>query len=183
MNARFRIVALLSIVASFAFCGFVIAFVTGLQHTPGDMTDSVGRTMRFNDRLSPEHYVIALSNFTIHDLFTLESLYSLILLGMHVSGASMILSRRQVNPQRIRRFFLAQGLIFPLGWIGIFVLPWTMASVFNGAMDPEAFIDIPFIALTAHPVWIATAMFIAFALRKRSVQATDSGSEYGSQVA
>ena len=182
MNARFRTVALSLILLSFAFSGFVIALVTGLEQTPDYAVDSAGRKMGFNDRLSHEHYVIALSNFRIHNILNPEHFYPLVLLGMQLWGAWLIFSSK-ANPQRTRRFFLGQGLIFPLGWIGIFVLPWTMRSMFNATMDREGIIDIPFISLTTHPAWIAVAMFVAFSLHKGSVQATHSGSEYAPQEA
>jgi len=183
MNSAFQKAAVLLIALSFSFCSFVIAFVTGLENTPSSTRDTDGRTMGFNDRLSREHYAMALSNFRPQNLLRPESVYSLLLLGMHGWGAWLIFSRSKSNSRSVRRFFLAQGFLFPLGWIGIFILPWAIRSAIGGRLDREGFVDVPFIALTTHPIWIATAMVIAFALGRGFRQGTEAGFRYGPQMA
>jgi hypothetical protein len=174
MNARSKFAALSLIALSFTLCSVVIIFVAGVWNTPFSTTDGAGRAMGFNDRFSAEHYAIALSRFSVQTLLSFDYAYSFVLLGMHGWGAWLILGQPLSHARRIRRFFAAQAMVFPLGWIGLFVLPWTLQCVFRGTLDREEIIDVPFIALNAHPVWLATAMIIALSLRRGSVLSTRS---------
>jgi hypothetical protein len=169
MNAKSKCAALSLIALSFILSSLVIVFVAGVWNTPFSVTDSAGRAMGFNDRFSPEHYASAFSGFIIQSLFNFDYAYSWLLLGMHGWGAWLILGQTKSDTRRIRQFFAAQAILFPVGWIGIFVLPWTLRSIFHGTLDREGVIDVPFIALTAHPIWLVTAMIIAFSLRKVSI--------------
>ncbi len=175
MNTNSKTVTLALILMSFALCSFVIVVVAGLWNTPFSTADSAGRTMGFNDQLSPEHYGIIVSNFRVQTLMDLDYLYTWFLLAMHGWGAWLIVRQPNGNLCGLRRFFVVQGLLFPVGWIGFFVLPWTLRSVAEGRLDREGIIDIPFIAITAHPVWIATAMLIAFGLLRTSSRSLVSG--------
>jgi hypothetical protein len=170
MSAKLKTISFALVVLSFAVCSFVIVAVAGIWNTPFSTTDSAGRAIGFNDRLSPEHYGIMFSNFRIQTLFDSDYFYSWLLLAMHGRGAWLIVRQGDWSPRRIRRFFALQGLLFPLGWIGFLVLPSTIRSIFHGTLDREGIIDVPFIAITAAPIWIATAMTIVFLLRGASTR-------------
>lgn len=174
MNAKLKTISFALVVLSFAVCSFGIVAVSGLCNTPYSTTDSAGRAMGFNDRLSQEHYWIMFSNFRIQTLFDSDYYYGWFLLAMHGWGAWLIVRQGDLNPRRIRRFFALQGLLFPLGWIGFLILPSTIRSICYGTLDREGIIDVPFIALTAAPIWIATAMTILFLLRGASPQCATS---------
>jgi hypothetical protein len=163
MNIKLRIAAFALVTLSFTFSSLVIMFVAGTWNTPFSATDTAGRTMGFNDRLSPQHYGIVFSNFEFKTLFFAEYLYSWLLLLMHVCGAWLLVR----HPYRVQRFFVAQGVIFPLGWGGLFALPSIIGSICRGSLDREGIIDIPFIALMAQPIWVLTAILI-FATARRA---------------
>lgn len=165
MNRPIRWLMLAMIAASFLLCSVVVILDAGLSNTPFETTDGVGHTMGFNDRLFPEHYRIIFSNFGIQALFTPEYYYDLLLLGMHGFGAWMIIRGDASVVRSVRRFFWLQSLVFPAGWIGFLALPETIHCVWNGTMDREGIIDIPFVAFTAQPIWLATAMIIGWMIR------------------
>lgn len=183
MNDKPKRLSFALVVLSFALCSFVIIGVAGIWNTPFTTTDSAGRAMGFNDRLSPEHYAIMFSNFRIQTLFGLGFFYSGLLLAMHGCGAWLLLRQVHWSPRHVRWFFALQGLLFPFGWIGFVVLPFTVQSIFHGTLDREGIIDVPFIAWTAHPIWIATAMIIVFATRGASPQLAPSGESCEPHVA
>lgn len=168
MNAKLKTISFALVVLSFAVCSFGIVALAGICNTPYSTTDSAGRAMGFNDRLSPEHYWIMFSNFRIQTLFDSDYFYGWFLLAMHGCGAWLIVRQGDLNPRRTRRFFALQGLLFPLGWIGFLMLPTTIRSIYYGTLDREGIIDVPFIPLTAAPIWIATSMTIVFLLRGAS---------------
>jgi O-antigen/teichoic acid export membrane protein len=102
---------------------------------------------------------------------------------MHGWGAWLLGHAERLNAARIRWFFAMQGLLFPMGWLGFLVLPWTVRSIINGTFDREGMIDIPFIAVTAQPIWIATAMFIVAGSWLASAQATTPGESSAPELA
>ncbi len=154
--------ALAFIVLSFILCAFIVAADVGIWNTPYETTDTAGRTMGFNDPLSMEHCRIILSNFRIRKFCELNYAYSWLLLAMHGWGAWLLLKMDLSRPL-IRWFFALQGLIFPLGWLGFLAIAAMARSVLQGTFDRESMVDLPFIALTAHPIWIMAAIAISFA--------------------
>jgi hypothetical protein len=116
--------------------------------------------MGFNDPLSAEHYWIILSNFRFGKLLAPSYAYSGLLLIMHGLGAWLIIRVDQPGFARFRWFFALQGLLFPIGWLGLLLLPQTISAILNRTLDREGMTDIPFVAVTAHPIWIATAIII-----------------------
>ncbi len=171
MNPRRKALSLALIGLSIAVCCLVIVAVAGIESTPYSTTDSAGRSMGFNDRLSPEHYWIMFSSFRVQALLDRDYLYSWFLLAMHACGAWLIVRQGDFGPRRIRRFFALQGLLFPLGWLGLIMLPSTIRSICSGTLEREDIIDVPFIALTAGPFWIATAMAVVCWCRTASTEA------------
>ena len=153
----------------FSFMVFAASVVlrAGIANTPGETRDSLGRTMRFNDRFSAEHYGIIVENIRIQTLFDVEYLYEWFLLAMHLTGARLLMSSVHFGRKQARWFFLSQAVLFPFGWLGFFCLPGIVAGIAQLSLDREDFVDIPFVWFTAQPVWIATALIIAFSLPRR----------------
>ena len=162
------------ILVSFALCAVVVAAVVGMSNTPYEVADSTGGRMGFNDPLSLEHYRILFSNFRFQSLFAPAYAYTWLLLAMHGLGGWLLLEAGRLDLPRVRRFFVLQGVLFPVGWLGFLTLPSTIWSITNGTFDREGFIDVPFIALTAHPIWLATAMIIQAMSWSGSIRTTSS---------
>lgn len=159
-NLSFRLASLGLIILSFSLCAFLIIVDAGIGNTPYETSDTLGRKMGFNDPLSPEHYRIIISNFRMGTLLTPVYAYAWILLSMHVLGGWFVWHLERVTSRGFRWFFGLQGLLFPMGWFGFLSLPLTVLFVAQGKLDREGIIDVPFITLTAQPIWIATAMAI-----------------------
>ncbi len=172
MKRYLRKAALALIIVSFLLCTFVIIADVGIHNTPSETTDSAGRTMGFNDHLSAEHYRIILSHFRFDKLLAPSYAYSGLLLIMHGLGAWLIIRVDGPGLARIRWFFAMQGLLFPIGWLGFLLLPQTVSAIMNRTLDREGMTDIPFIAATAHPIWIATAIIIFAASWSVSAKST-----------
>jgi hypothetical protein len=147
-------------------CGAVILFLVilycGIVATPYETADSAGRTMGFNDRLSLEHYGIIIRNFKPSLLLRSEYLYDQILFTSYAVGFVLIFSRRFFGLRSTRWFFAIQALLFPFAWAGLLAFPVIAFSIFTGQMDRESFIDIPFLWVTAHTVWLVTSMLIVW---------------------
>jgi hypothetical protein len=116
--------------------------------------------MGFNDPLSLEHYRVLVSNFRFQSLLAPAYAYTWWLSAMHAMGGWLLYNAGRLNLPHIRWFFGLQVVLFPMGWLGFLLLPSTLLSIAKGTFDREGFIDVPFIALTAHPIWIGTAMII-----------------------
>ena len=149
---------------SFGLCSLIAAFVTGLWNTPFSTTDSLGRTMGFNDNLSFQHYAIALSNFSFSKFSSIDFLYTWVLLTAHVIGLGMLATKRDRKEIQTKLYFRIQLFLFPVGWIGMFVLPMLAAETANQSLDREGVIDIPFIALTAQPFWLICSVLVLVAI-------------------
>jgi hypothetical protein len=151
-----------------ALLASVLAIVldVGLRNTPYETRDSVGRPMGFNDRLSAEHYGIVLKNFTFGRFAEWVYLYDWILLAMQIAGIALLLSRQPSARKAEFWFFAAQPLLFPLALLAVPMI-WLMPKNFvEGHVCRQTITDIPFIACTAHPLWVLTAILIAVILRK-----------------
>jgi hypothetical protein len=79
---------------------------------------------------------------------------------MHGVAAWLLVRVNGLQRPLVRWFFALQGLLFPVGWLGFLALPVMIRWILSGTFDREAMIDAPFIALTAQPIWTATAMTI-----------------------
>lgn len=157
---------------AFAVLGSFIVFVTvvilrlGLGATPFTTTDSVGRPMGFNDRLSAEHYLIMVRNFPPGDLFEQKYAYEWLLAIAHIAGAGLLLAGKSISTRTIRWFFVVQAIVFPFGILASPLLPLMAFGFLTGSgADRESFVDVPFILMVTHPVWVLTSLYIAFALR------------------
>ena len=168
MPPRIRIAACMLTVVSFVFCLLVVIVDAGIANTPYETTDSTGRRMGFNDPLSLEHFRILVGNFRIAALLTPPFAYESFLLCMHALGLWVLSNFHRVSVRAFRWFFGLQGVLFPLGWIGWIFLPSTLWALVQGRMDREGIIDVPFIAFTAQPVWIAASLAILAASWIRS---------------
>jgi hypothetical protein len=163
-----RIICLGLIALSFAVCSLLVIADAGIRETPYETRDSLGRAMGFNDPLSLEHYAIILSNFRLTTLFTAAYAYAWVLLGMHAVGAGLLLRSRHLGKARVRWFFAVQGVVFPLGWFGFLAIPLTLGPILTGTFDREGIIDVPFVTLTAQPVWLLTALVIWWTCRNQA---------------
>jgi len=168
---------------SLVFTALVVIADAGIWNTPYETTDSAGHRMGFNDPLSMEHFGIIFSNFRIQKFFGFAYAYSWLLLVMHALGAWLLFRVERLGWRRIRWFFALQGLLFPVGWLGFIALPLMIRWLLNGTFDREAMIDAPFIALTAQPIWIATALAVFAASWRTSAQAAAAPVRCGPAVA
>lgn len=159
-----------ALVPSVAICAAVLVLMVGLRNTPYDTQDSQGRPMGFNDQLSLEHYGIAARNFTIGRLLDRDYVYEWALIGMHLVGVVLLLSRRTLKSQGTFWFFALQPLLFLPAFLGVFQLPGILGAVLRGTVDREWIIDIPFAWCTAQPVWVATSILVAFLVRPAVVR-------------
>ncbi len=162
-----------------AACFLVLAvgavFLAGLANTPYQTVDSAGHAMGFNGSFSAEHYGIAFRNFTFAALLKQMSPYDWLLLLMQIIGASLLLRTAWSTRRFTRRFFACQLFLFPLGWLGFLYLPMLAWDLFRDGLDRESFIDIPFLWLTAQPVWIAFSVFTAARITGESLGIKTAG--------
>jgi hypothetical protein len=98
-------------------------------------------------------------------LLKVEYVYEWVLLAAHVLGAGILLYCNGSRSRLCRWFFIAQPILFPLGFLALPFFPFLVANFFTGPMDREGFVDIPFILAIAQPVWVVTSLTIVFALR------------------
>jgi hypothetical protein len=164
-----RSLALL-IFASFGVLSAAVVIRLGLGNTPYDATDSLGRTMGFNDPLYAEHYRIIVSNFRPSHLFAFRHFYEWLLLAAQIMGASLLLARATTGARLTRWYFVGQWLIFPLGGLFVVFAPLMMYQVLQGQpSDREGFVDIPFVMLVGQGSWLMIATIIAFAMKGRDL--------------
>jgi len=153
------------VLGSFVFCLLMVILKAGLDATPYESTDRAGHPMGFNDPLTAEHYLIMISNFHVTDLLGGKSAYEWLLAAAHLAGAFLLLSAR-FSTRVIRWFFAVQAVLFPIGFLAIPIFVMMLFGFFTGARsDREGFVDVPFLMITAHPVWIMTSIYLTFALR------------------
>jgi len=168
-DVRFNRWLAVLILASFIIFAMTVVLRLGLGATPYDTTSSTGQTMGFNDLLDAEHYAIMIGNFQPAKLFRLEYAYEWLMFMAHLVGAWLLLSADRLPPRLSRWFFAVQAVFFPLGFLALPFMPFIVFNCFAGRMDREGFVDIPFIWAVAHPVWVITALVIAFAYRGAGV--------------
>ena len=165
-NRRWPLVIL--VIVCLGFCLFVMTFRDAVDATPYETTDSAGRTMGFNDRFSSEHFDILLRNCSLGRTLIGVNVYEVVLIVAQLTMIALLLSCRQAK--WIARFALMQVLIFPWGVPGMLLLPDFIIDLFTRDVgDREGFVDIPFVPLTAHPMWILVSGSVAWwALRTES---------------
>jgi hypothetical protein len=125
--------------------------------------------MGFNDPLSAEHYLIMLRNFHPTDFLSREYIYAWVLLAAHVLGAGLLLSSGPVCRRATRIFFAIQPVLFPFWIPAALVLRLIEVDFLSGRMDREGFVDIPFILIVTHPIWVGASLLIAFSLRGKGL--------------
>jgi hypothetical protein len=171
-NTRMKLYAQFGLLlGSFLFCSMVFALEIGLSSTPYETVDSMKRPMGFNDPFGAEHYGIMASNIGIDGLSRYENFYSGILLAAHLVGFLVIFLSGKKEWLWTRWYFAIQGFIFPLGWIGLFFLPFNVSAIVSGSLDRESVIDIPFTTMITNPVWFVTASVVFFMIRSAAIQA------------
>ena len=160
---------------SFTLCALVTALEVGLVNTPYETVDRQGRSMGFNDPFSLEHYRIMLGNFGWHDLVDGEHDYSLLLLGAHLVGAVVVLLCCSRKWQWTRWYFALQGVLFPMGWIGLFFLPYNLWTISSGEVDRECTIDYPMVRMVMDPIWFVMACVVFFLIRAELIRVSRRG--------
>ena len=185
MNApRIHPVALaLVLISLISTLGF-IALDAGMTQTPWDTTDSAGHAMGFNDPLSLEHFRIALAHFRVQTLLSPRYAYSLLLLA--AQGVALVGIGRSGGWESLRfRWFLGlQGLVFPAGLLSLaLAIPLGVVSqMLRGTFDREGFIDMPFVAVTAQPIWVLVSAILCFWGWRRSRRCRRSSSPIAGEV-
>jgi len=153
------------VLGSFVFCLLMVILKAGLDATPYHSTDRAGHPMGFNDPLTAEHYLIMIGNFHITDLLGGKYAYEWLLAAAHLAGAFLLLSAR-FSTRVTRWFFAAQTVLFPFGLLAIPIFVMMLFGYFTGGRsDREGFVDVPFLMITAQPVWVMTSIYLTFALR------------------
>ena len=155
----------LLVLASFLIFAAAVVVRLGISATPYEATDSVGRTMGFNDPLSAEHFAIMIRNFSPTNFLRIEHAYDWLLFAMQAAGAGLLLAAPRVSVRATRWFFASQAAIFPLGLMFCWLPPVFAFGIFTSSMDREGFIDIPFIPAVAQGTWVLTSLILLFALR------------------
>jgi hypothetical protein len=162
MSTRLKRVQLLACLGSLAVVLLCRGIESAIGRIPYDTTDSMGRAMGFNDRFSQEHWGILLRTIDWQDYRfeaqALDSGYFWLSVLMHFAAVGWIL---RGDPLRLRTplvFLGVQVLAFPLGLLGLVILPAVFADVIRGNFDREGIIDLPFLAVTGHTVWLLTCL-------------------------
>jgi hypothetical protein len=162
MSTRLKRVQLLACLGSLSVVLLCRGIESAIKRVPYDTTDSMGRTMGFNDRFSQEHWGILLRTIDWQDYRfeaqALDSVYFWLSVLMHFAAVGWIL---RGDPLRLRTplvFLGAQILAFPLGLLGLVILPAMFAELISGNFDREGIIDTPFLAVTGHTVWLLTCL-------------------------
>ena len=175
---RARLLPVLLVLVSLLITVLVVALDAGMKNTPWETVDSAGHSMGFNDRLSGEHYRIAVSNFRFSTLGTWPYAYSDLLILAQVVALVALFRDRGSEARGLRWFLGLQGLLFPLGWVALGFLPNQVLNILRGAETREGFIDVPFVVVTAQPVWVMVSgglclrgVFLAWRRRRASVAA------------
>jgi len=168
-DAQFNRRLALLVLVSFTIYALAVVLRLGIGATPYETTDRAGRAMGFNDPLHGEHYLIMLRNFSPSDFRKPECIYEWVLLAAHVVGAGLLVSCGPVCRRATRVFFAVQVVLFPFAILALPLLPFLAADFCTGRMDREGFVDVPFIIVVTHPVWVVTSLIIAFALRGDSL--------------
>jgi hypothetical protein len=164
IDASFNRRLVLFIFASLIVLVVAVVLRVGIGGTFYETTDSIGRPMGFNDSLHAEHYLIMIRNFHPLGLISVEYIYEWVLLAAHIAGVVLLL-RTSASARFIRWFFAGQVLLFPFALPSLFVWPGIVGACLTGRMDREGFVDIPFVWVVSHPVWVLTSIIIAFAIR------------------
>lgn len=162
MSTRLKTIQLLACLGSLSVVLLCRGIESAINRVPYDTTDSMGRTMGFNDRFSREHWGILLRTIDWQDyrldVVALDSVYFWITVLMHLVAAGWIL---RGDPLRLRTplvFLGSQILAFPGGLLGLVVLPPYFVEIMSGKLDREGIVDVPFLAVTGHTVWLLTCL-------------------------
>lgn len=99
--------------------------------------------------------------------------YELVFVAVHLVAAFVVSFRTRFSGKQIRLFFFLQPIAFPWGIFGLFYSPMYVVRGASLSLDREAFIDVPFIWITSHSIWIVTAVFVGWYLSRRALDDED----------
>lgn len=153
-----QLILLAPVLASLAFTLVSLLLSAGLSNTPYETQDSAGRRIGFNDPISAEHLGILLRNVRLHTLRTPEALYLELQLVLTAIVAWQLAGIRQGNWRRLRGLLIAQILVFPLGVIGWYSMPYFVRRLVAGTLDREDFTDGFVGLLPTQSFWVAIAL-------------------------
>lgn len=168
-----QLLLLAPVLASLAFTLVCLLLSAGLSNTPYETQDSAGRRIGFNDPISAEHLGILLRNVRLHTLRTPEALYLELQLVLTAFVAWRLAGTRQGNWRRMRGFLLAQIVVFPLGVIGWYSMPYFVRRLATGTLDREDFTDGFAGLLPPQSFWVAVA-FTSFVVLGGLLQSSDT---------
>lgn len=162
MPRALRISLFLAIGASLCFGLLMWGIETGIGHVPYDRTDSQGHPMGFNDRLYPEHLGIILRAIDPLDYLPtargLGSAYFWLYLLAHAFAVHRVATIDLTQHRANLIFFAGQVLLFPAGVPGFLLLVGYPIEFFQGKLDRESIIDIPFFWAMAHAAWLLVCL-------------------------
>ncbi len=162
MSTLLKAIQLLACLGSLAVVLLCRGIESAIGRVPYDTTDSMGRPMGFNDPFSREHWGILLRTIDWQDyrldVLALDSAYFWLTVIMHLVALGWIL---RGDPLRLRTplvFLGVQILAFPGGLLGLVIIPVYFVEAFSGKLDREGIVDVPFLAVTGHAVWLLTCL-------------------------
>jgi hypothetical protein len=146
----------------------VVGFRAALGRTTYELTDSMGRTMGFNDVFSREHYGFIFDRLSVDGAISYLNVYDWFFLATLLLGLWLVWKAQR---KTLFIYSCAQLLVFPFGFFGILMGVFTMfdslkssSSGFIPRCDREFFIDIPFVPIAGHAPWLLCAMLMILVL-------------------
>ncbi|MEY4386194.1 MAG: hypothetical protein RLY20_1477 [Verrucomicrobiota bacterium] len=144
LSLKQRMVLSSLVISSALLCLLAAALQAGYEH-PIQMSDSHGNKLGFNDSLTWELYGILLRSASLKAVLGMLGWYGVSYLSFHLA-ALVVFARRTIPKARriTASCFIFQVAIFPLGLLGIMVLPVLVCDFFGDKIDGETMTDFPF---------------------------------------
>jgi hypothetical protein len=136
------------------------ALQTGYENTPYGIRDSQGNPLGFNEPITAELYGILLRNVDWNGFVKYLGWYGVLCLVLHAIGFIIVGSLHTSQSTWRRMFFLAQLVLFPLGWLGVLFVPLFLLMFSTGKLDGEGVSDLP-LNLLFTALWIAISFYLA----------------------
>jgi len=153
-----------AVVLSLVLTLIVVSYRNGLDATPYETRDAVGRTMGFNDSFSHEHYGFIVGRMNLNTI----TIYQGGLVATHLVMMGMLIwcrSKKEITGYAWMQFFL-----FPWGVLGFLAWPRYVMMCLNESADREAFVDMPFVQMLGGAVWWIACALIIWQIKRSSRQ-------------
>src|SRR5687767_4146604 len=121
MNKRAPFWVIAMVCGNLVWLAMATVLLVGIENTPYDSRDSLGRPMGFNDKLSPEHYTIIVRNFQFHSVFDVRYAFGWAIFCAQVAGL-MIVGGKLFASKLAKIFFSLQLILLPFALFGVIVL-------------------------------------------------------------